>query len=128
MKAQSESYLREAHQIQAVLKLQDLGRVDAVAGEEDVCDEQVDGNKVDEELARLEHGVKVAFVPSISVRFGCKTEHVSGAPSSFGRACCTLGNILMAVVFIVREDELRSYPYRGIKQVEECIGRIHRHG
>jgi hypothetical protein len=70
MKAQCKSHLRETHQIQAVLKPQDLGRVDAVMGEEDVCDEQVDGNKVDEELARLEHGVKVALVPSISVRVG----------------------------------------------------------
>lgn len=70
MKAQCKCHLREAHQIQAVLKPQDLGRVDVVAGEEDVCDEQVDGNKVDEELARLEHGVKVALVPPIPVCVG----------------------------------------------------------
>lgn len=70
MKAQCKCHLREAHQIQAELKLQDLGRVDAVAGEDDICDEQVDGDKVDEELARLEYGVKVALVPSISVRVG----------------------------------------------------------
>jgi len=83
MKAQCKCHLREAHKIQAELKLQDLGRVDAVAGEEDVRDEQVDGDKVDEELARLEHGVKVALVSSIPVRVDCKGKHVSGALWSF---------------------------------------------